>query len=428
MLHKDWAAAAAWPLLGHLQGSTPHFSNSSASHQSQRRADTPSNGWGPAVGLGPTQSQILTTSTIIYPGLAPANQVGGLFCWLGISNGTGDLIQSIVGQYPPGESQCQGDGRDSNWCISSEVYGLAKGENYPVQYIGDMETLTYKPENGVLVNYTLVDKDSYLWTQTMHDATTGILLATYNKTCGPMTGWGTAVECQECTGTIDTQWFRNSTIVLDSPDPTFINTLSMSDNAWSSPMTTKDGGKTWTIDEINIPPQTPFVPKNAASSSNKAVCPTSNKCIAALATQDRQTDTIRALCNEINSAALPPKQPQSIANVCGNNMDQLKKACDCLPAQRNVACTMSKGSTYTSASGHQWMVECDMNRPGYNIGTKTVPSNTLGGCIELCEQTDYCVNVRKLGNTCFMKYYVAGQTQSWGSMKGARRLDIPFTN
>lgn len=71
--------------------------------------------WGPAVGLGPTVQQILHTTTTIYPGNMPSPQPAYLFVWLGISNGTGDLIQSILGSYPAGESECSGADADTAW-------------------------------------------------------------------------------------------------------------------------------------------------------------------------------------------------------------------------------------------------------------------------------------------------------------------------
>lgn len=71
--------------------------------------------WGPAVGLGPTVQQIVHTTTTIYPGPMPQPQPAYLFVWLGISNGTGDLIQSILGSYPTGESECSGADADTAW-------------------------------------------------------------------------------------------------------------------------------------------------------------------------------------------------------------------------------------------------------------------------------------------------------------------------
>jgi hypothetical protein len=68
---------------------------------SQKRDDT----WGGALSLGPTTSHILSASTIIIPGTAPSTQNGELFLWPGMSNGTGDLIQTTLESWP-----------DNTWC------------------------------------------------------------------------------------------------------------------------------------------------------------------------------------------------------------------------------------------------------------------------------------------------------------------------
>ncbi|PQE23118.1 hypothetical protein CJF32_00004506 [Rutstroemia sp. NJR-2017a WRK4] len=210
--------------------------------------------WGAAFSLGPAASPIISTSTTIYPGAMPSNQAAYLFAWLGISNGTGDLIQSIVGSYPAGGSECGGQtGADTTWCISSEVYGSG------YQYVGELTTADLNYENGIKLNYTLIDPSTYLWLQTMEDAVTGTLLSTYNKTSGPMIGWGTALECNDndageaCTGTVEPQYYVNSTIVLEGTDESFADTLGAGTGVVYTDMETADGGKTWTIAKITIP-------------------------------------------------------------------------------------------------------------------------------------------------------------------------------
>ncbi len=213
--------------------------------------------WGPAFSLGPAKQDIISTTTTIYPGKMPSDQKGYLFVWLGISNGTGDLVQSIIGSYPAGESECSGSDADSTWCISSEVYGLASN-GLPNQWVGSLTTADVNYENGIKLNYTLIDKESYLWLQTMEDAVTGTLLSTFNKTSGPMLGWGTALECQNhgdhtCAGTTSEQYYVNSTIILESADDTFVETLGASTGVVYTDMVTADNGKTWTIAKITIP-------------------------------------------------------------------------------------------------------------------------------------------------------------------------------
>ena len=73
--------------------------------------------WGPSVGMGPSTQQIVSTTTTVYPGEMPPDQAGYLFVWMGISNGTGDLIQSIIGSYPKGLSECSGPDADTTWSV-----------------------------------------------------------------------------------------------------------------------------------------------------------------------------------------------------------------------------------------------------------------------------------------------------------------------
>lgn len=120
--------------------------------------------WGPAFSLGPAKQQIVTTETTIFPGEMPPDQAAYLFAWLGISNGTGDLIQSIVGSYPKGQSECSGAAADTAWCISSEVYGNTAAGT-PNQWVGALTTADTDYTNGITFNYTLTNKDAYTWVQ-----------------------------------------------------------------------------------------------------------------------------------------------------------------------------------------------------------------------------------------------------------------------
>ncbi|RDW64976.1 hypothetical protein BP6252_10627 [Coleophoma cylindrospora] len=242
--------------------------------------------WGQAFSLGPAKQQIISTTTTIYPGEPIPNQGGYLFAYLGISNGTGDLIQSIVGSYPDGASECSGD-PSTSWCISSEVYGLASN-GYPNQWVGDQTTADTDYADGIIFNYTLTDASTYTWTQTMTNAKTGVLLSSYTKNSGPMLGWGTALECDDyngvaCSGTIASQTFSNSTITLAAADPTFTDTMGAGADVTHTDMVTTDGGLTWTIAEIVIP----AMQSGSSSTSSAAVSST----VAAVASSSAATQT-----------------------------------------------------------------------------------------------------------------------------------------
>lgn len=228
----------------HLAGLVLSASTATATGRFTKRAVT----WGPTIGLFATTSEIIGTTSTIYPGQMPQDQQGYMFAWIGLGNGTGDLVQSIVGSYPPGMSECTGDNADTNWCISSEVYGL-DDTGATVQFVGDMRTADFNYENGIVFNYTLIDKLTYTWEQTMTDALTGELLSTYQKTSGPMNLWNIAVELQDnngvaATGTIEPQFYMNTTIFLDTADESYGTSMWTESGANSTDMITSDGGKT----------------------------------------------------------------------------------------------------------------------------------------------------------------------------------------
>ncbi|KUI73661.1 hypothetical protein VM1G_09577 [Cytospora mali] len=250
----------------HLTGLVLSASTATAASMFDKRVTV---SWGPIAGLQASTSEIIATTSTIYPGKMPSDQKGFMFAWIGLGNGTGDLIQSIIGSYPAGQSECSGSDADTTWCISSEVYGL-DDTGATVQFVGDKRTADVNYENGIFFNYTLIDKSTYLWEQTMTDALTGELLSTYQKKSGPMTLWNTAVELQpngddEPTGTIEPQYYVNSTIYLDAADAAYGDTLYTEYGAITSDMTTNDGGKTWFIEKITVPTM-----ENSTSSSSSS--------------------------------------------------------------------------------------------------------------------------------------------------------------
>ena len=68
---------------------------------------------------------------------------------------------------------------------------------------------------------------------------------------GHAKGWGTAVECQSAAcGYVPGHRYVNTKITMDVPDPGYSQTKGTT-NA-TGDMVTTDGGKTWTIDTIDI--------------------------------------------------------------------------------------------------------------------------------------------------------------------------------
>ncbi|PQE06240.1 hypothetical protein CJF30_00005192 [Rutstroemia sp. NJR-2017a BBW] len=197
--------------------------------------------WGGALSLGPTTSHILTAETVLIPGPAPATQNGELFLWPGMSNGTGDLIQTTLESWSSNDWCGAVTGQ---WCVRASLFGWfgqLDGDSAPVS-----------GTDQVRINYTLEDTGN--WTQTVTNALTGKALSRFSRESGPMTGWGTGTECDsECTGTVAKQVYLNTTIVLAGKDEAFGKTLGLSGGTTHSGVSTVDGGKTWKIEKIEIP-------------------------------------------------------------------------------------------------------------------------------------------------------------------------------
>ncbi|KAA8576353.1 hypothetical protein MFRU_009g02390 [Monilinia fructicola] len=201
--------------------------------------------WGGALSLGPTTSHILHSTTTLIPGPAPPTQAGELFLWPGMSNGTGDLIQTTLESWPSNDWCGAVTGQ---WCVRASLFGS----------FGQLDA-NYSPVSGtdhVLIDYDF-DATSGNWTQTVTNALTGAALSSFSYPSGRMTGWGTGTECDGgCTPTIAKQQYINTAITLASADPNFGKTLSVSQGTTYSGLTSEQGGKIWKIAEINIPSMT----------------------------------------------------------------------------------------------------------------------------------------------------------------------------
>ncbi|KAF7594667.1 hypothetical protein BBP40_008759 [Aspergillus hancockii] len=199
--------------------------------------------WGGSVSLGPTKSTITKAVTTLIPGAAPATQNGVLFLWPGMSNGTGDLVQTTL------ESWASNDwcgAKSGEWCVRASLFGSfgqLDGNASPV-----------KGDDQVRIEYTLLE-DNDTWLQNVTNAHTGAVLSTFSYKSGPyMRGYGTGTECNEdCTGTIATQKYLNTEITLAEADETFGNTIASASGATYSGLASSNGGKVWKIASIDVP-------------------------------------------------------------------------------------------------------------------------------------------------------------------------------
>ncbi|KKY15340.1 hypothetical protein UCDDS831_g07663 [Diplodia seriata] len=204
-----------------------------------KRMDT----WGGAVSLGPTKSTIVNAVTTLIPGRAPPGQTGQLFLWPGMSNGTGDLVQTTLEDY---DSNAWCGATEGQWCIRASLFG-GFGQL-------DGEASAISGDTKVRIEYNLM-ADGTTWEQLVSDADTGKNLTYFQHDSGPyMRGYGTGTECQsDCTGTIDEQKYLNTVITLADADTTFGSTVGSSQGAKYSELKQTEGGKVWTIDTITVP-------------------------------------------------------------------------------------------------------------------------------------------------------------------------------
>ncbi|KUJ20628.1 uncharacterized protein LY89DRAFT_448834 [Mollisia scopiformis] len=203
-----------------------------------KRDDT----WGGALSLGPTTSHIIHAITTLVPGAAPSSQNGELFLWPGMSNGTGDLIQTTLESWPD-NSWC--GATPGQWCVRASLFGSFGQLDGQAGVVGE--------EDQVRIEYSR-SADGLVWIQNVTNAVTGAYLSSFSHESGPMTGWGTGTECDDdCSGTVSAQTYKNTTITLASSDTAFGDTLGVSGGTTYSGLSVSADGTVWHIDSISVP-------------------------------------------------------------------------------------------------------------------------------------------------------------------------------
>lgn len=145
--------------------------------------------WGGALSLGPSKSTIISAVTTLTPGDAPPVQEGVLFLWPGMSNGTGDLVQTTLESWED-NSWCGAVA--GQWCVRASVFGSFGQLDGPAGVASGSDQ--------VKIEYTL-ESNQQTWTQyvfrpakvqcstdiyrTVTNAVTGALLSTYAYDSGP---------------------------------------------------------------------------------------------------------------------------------------------------------------------------------------------------------------------------------------------------
>ncbi|TDL19446.1 hypothetical protein BD410DRAFT_842002 [Rickenella mellea] len=203
-------------------------------------------GWGTSWSIGLTpSSSIIEARTTFIPGVPPdpATQYGEIYLWPGLTNGTGDLLQTTIEQWPD-QSWCGGTA--GQWCLRTSVFGKSG------QFDGAFAPLSANQPVTITFQRS-ANKTS--WTQTA--AVDGKVISQLTSPSGPMTGWGVATECvDDCSPAVSTQTYLDTKIVLEKADPTFGETTKVGiagAGTVVSGLRSLEGGKVWHIAKITVP-------------------------------------------------------------------------------------------------------------------------------------------------------------------------------
>ncbi|PIG87780.1 hypothetical protein AARAC_000806 [Aspergillus arachidicola] len=195
--------------------------------------------FGPAFSLGPTKSWIREATTTLVLPEAPSPQEDRLALWPGMGTSGGDLIQALAVSFSDPAANCGAS--SGQWCTwASTLQGTQLGGKQVPASAGDKLVMQYKYNDST---------GKYDQTVSIN----GEVVSSLSTSSGQAQGWGTAVEAQDnaSKSTVAAHQYLDTTIVLDSADLTFRDTLSLTD-ADSTSLTTSDNGKTWKVTTINI--------------------------------------------------------------------------------------------------------------------------------------------------------------------------------
>ncbi|KAE8406973.1 hypothetical protein BDV37DRAFT_280246 [Aspergillus pseudonomiae] len=195
--------------------------------------------FGPAFYLGPTKSWIREATTTLVLPEAPSPQEDRLALWPGMGTSGGDLIQALAVSFSDPAANCGAS--SGQWCTwASTLQGTQLGGKQVPASAGDKLVMHYKYNDST---------GKYDQTVSIN----GEVISSLSTSSGQAQGWGTAVEAQDnaSKSIVAAHQYLDTTIILDSADLTFRDTLGLTD-ADSTGLTTSDNGKTWKVTTINI--------------------------------------------------------------------------------------------------------------------------------------------------------------------------------
>jgi hypothetical protein len=144
--------------------------------------------FGPAVYTGPSQADIIYTSTVLLPGRNPGNKQSGLLTiWPGISNGTGDLIQSTLDSTQISVEDCGATA--DQWCAMGSLFGNDANGNAR-QTSGPMKAVSATDRIKIEYIRGAPKENGYEWdwTQMVTNEVTGEYISSLVSVSGSMRG------------------------------------------------------------------------------------------------------------------------------------------------------------------------------------------------------------------------------------------------
>ncbi|TID18950.1 Sexual differentiation process protein isp4 [Venturia nashicola] len=230
--------------------------------------------------MGQTDSEFIELTTVFMPGRPPAVATGSLFVWPGLfdqkNRSDGDLVQTVAEFHSPIERQRKScDANPGQWCIRPFI--VSHGYVSQTVPVG----LSIDGTDQIKINYKKAPGDNGQWTQTLWNLShRNQQLFSYVKGSAACKWFEIATESQEGNkGSADIQNYYNTTLVLKNPDPKLGSKFSKTGSITTTNPITSDGGKTWFIQKITVPPMLPpgqeFKPPPPAAPAPPAAKPPS---------------------------------------------------------------------------------------------------------------------------------------------------------
>ncbi|KAI9666814.1 MAG: hypothetical protein M1831_001590 [Alyxoria varia] len=186
--------------------------------------------------------------TTVQVPLLPINKDQPFAIFPGLQNDWSDLVQSVIAYLPVSNSTGLGPcGPTKGWCAFANFY--TEATNPPHQY--SAKGTTVNTGDTIVIEYTY-NQQSGEYQQRMLKDDLEISVMSNKPPAGPIHQWSPKTECigKEATNS-PPHIYRQTHIELAEPFPQFPDTALSVNTTVSDPIT-KDGGKTWDIEVINV--------------------------------------------------------------------------------------------------------------------------------------------------------------------------------